>query len=155
MLKYRKTIIAIGLMLLMIQLYRPNKNIPNPSKRNDFLVFEDAPKDVKKLFKNSCYDCHSNNTSYKWFDNISPISWYVDNTIEAAQNSLNFSNWRTEDDLSKEIMFQAIIYNIRSRHMPPINYSKFHPESHLTEIEKTKMIKWIQKVKIHFLKGKE
>jgi hypothetical protein len=50
-----------------------------------------APPEVKQILKNSCYDCHSNETKLAWFDKISPASWQVAKDVRDGRSRLNFS----------------------------------------------------------------
>ncbi len=146
-----KFLILILLGILAMQWYRPNKNYYQEVTKRDFLQHEKAPKEVADLFRKACYDCHSNQTNYKWFDEIAPISWVVDNNIKNGSFGLNFSHWSELTPLDKEIMFPAIVFDINSGKMPKKNYLRFHPEAQLTEADKAKMTAWIRKIKIRFV----
>ncbi|MEP0266321.1 heme-binding domain-containing protein [Dokdonia sp.] len=149
-LKY-KIIVLILLMLVCIQFYRPNKNVQKGATISDILISKNAPAEISKLYTNACYDCHSNYTNYEWFDNIAPVSWFIDANIEKGVSVLNFSNWKNISIIEKEILFSAISFNIDSDKMPKKNYTMFHPKSELSEEDKAKMIEWIIQVKKRFL----
>ena len=149
-LKYKSAILCLMLFGL-IQFYRPAKNIQSAINENDFLLTENAPVEIASLYKKACYDCHSNNTDYSWFDNIAPLSWYVDSNIKRGVFGLNFSDWKKLTAIDKEIMFSAIPFDIMTDKMPPKKYSLFHPKAELSNNDKIKMIKWLTEVKLHFL----
>jgi uncharacterized membrane protein len=143
----RKFILLIALVLIAIQIYRPHKNNNSQESQNDFLVVETPPKPVAKIFKNSCYDCHSNHTNYRWYDNIAPISWYVDKKIKRGKFSLNFSNWGSFEPWQRRLFLQGgIIYDININKMPPKSYLLLHPEAKITEKERALIAKWIESV---------
>lgn len=150
-LKY-KIIVLILLMLACIQLYRPYKNVQKTATVSDILISENAPVEISNLYTNACYDCHSNYTNYEWFDNIAPVSWFIDTNIKKGISVLNFSNWKNLPTIEKEILFSAISFNIDSEKMPKKNYTRLHPKSELSEDDKAKMIEWIIQVKKRFLK---
>ncbi|HSE25635.1 MAG TPA: cytochrome P460 family protein [Pyrinomonadaceae bacterium] len=50
-----------------------------------------APAALKQILRNSCYDCHSNETRLSWFDQIVPAYWLVVANIRKARGHLNFS----------------------------------------------------------------
>jgi hypothetical protein len=54
-----------------IQFIRPE--ISHPQVTADLA----APPEVKRILRNSCYDCHSNETGLAWFDQIAPAYWLV------------------------------------------------------------------------------
>jgi tellurite resistance protein TehA-like permease len=143
----RKFILLIVLVLIAIQFYRPHKNNNSQESQNDFLVVENLPKPVAKIFKNSCYDCHSNYTNYRWYDNIAPISWYIDRKIQRGKLSLNFSKWRTYEIWQRRLFFQGgMIYDINIKRMPPKSYLLLHPEAKIIEKKRELIAKWIESV---------
>lgn len=151
----RKIALVPLLIIVICQFYRPNKNTQKKSTNDDFLVVENAPKNIALLYTNSCYDCHSNYTNYEWFDHVAPISWFVDNNIKNGIYNLNFSDWGSLDDLNKEIMFSAILFNIETEAMPKKSYTQFHPKAVLSENNKKQMMTWIKKIKTRFLKKED
>lgn len=96
-------------LFVTIQFYRPYKNVSLVENHNDFLIQENVPKNIAKIFKKSCYDCHSNNTNYAWYDNIAPISWYVDSKVKRGKLSLNFSKWGTFESWQRRLFLQGAI----------------------------------------------
>src|SRR5271167_129715 len=50
-----------------------------------------APENVRRVLRNSCYDCHSNETRLRWFDRINPAYWMVAKDVKEARRHLNFS----------------------------------------------------------------
>ncbi|CAA0171145.1 heme-binding domain-containing protein [Tenacibaculum maritimum] len=131
---------------ILIQLYRPKKNDAGFIKEHDFLEIVAPPKEVGTLIKRACYDCHSNNTDYKWFDNIAPISWWVDLKIERAKFSLNFSEWKNLDTWRRLSFLSASAHDIRTGRMPTKAYLKFHPDAALSPLEKNRIIQWLESV---------
>ena len=63
----------------------------------DFLTIKKAPEEVSKVIRNSCYDCHSNETKYPWYSNIAPVSWWMKDHIIDGRKHLNFSTFATYD----------------------------------------------------------
>src|SRR5262249_39811016 len=71
--------------LVAIQFIRPD--IPHPPVTADLT----APPEVKQILRNSCYDCHSNETRLAWFDVAAPAYWLVARDVMAGRRVLNFS----------------------------------------------------------------
>ena len=101
--KKYKVIISLVLISIGIQFFRPSKNLQYAATSSDFLVYENASEPIRHLYTNACYDCHSNHTNYEWYDNIAPISWYVDSNIKRGTFALDFSNWKNLSEIEKEI----------------------------------------------------
>jgi hypothetical protein len=143
----KKFILLVVLLLVAIQFYRPDKNISPQESQDDFLVAENVPKDIAKIFKTSCYDCHSNHTNYTWFDNLAPISWYVDKKIKRGKFSLNFSKWGSFEPWQRRLFLQGgIIYDIDIDRMPPKSYVLLHPNAKISEEEKDQIETWVKTV---------
>ncbi len=137
----------IAIVFLSIQFYRPDKNSSDIESHKDFLSVENVPAPIARIFKNSCYDCHSNQTDYTWYDNIAPLSWYVDKNIKRAKFSLNFSEWGTFEAWQRRLFFQGgIIYDINIDRMPPKSYLTLHPKAKISSKEKREIEKWISTV---------
>ncbi len=132
----------------IIQFYRPNKNIQKDPTSNDFLIAEKAPEHISNLFKNSCYNCHSNKTNYYWYDQINPAAWYVDDHITEAKKELNFSVWKNTDYRTKRVHLSNIITNINEEKMPIPSYTFMHPEAKLSKVEVEQIIEWIGSIEV-------
>ena len=52
-----------------------------------------APAEVKAVLRQSCYDCHSNETNWPWYSYIAPVSWLVAKDVREGREHLNFSTW--------------------------------------------------------------
>ena len=139
--------LSLATLIVAIQFYRPHKNIQIHPTNKDFLVYEKAPKHIVKIFKTSCYDCHSNHTEYKWYDNIAPLSWYVDSNIKRAKFSLNFSEWGDFPSWRRLLFFQgAIPYDIDIKKMPSQNYLLMHSDAEISSDKKEQIARWISSI---------
>lgn len=146
----RKLIVLLTILVFIgIQFYRPNKNVQSVSNYHDFLVHEKAPRRIISLIQNSCYNCHSNKTEYFWYDNIAPISWYVDNNISIAKEHLNFSIWAVEDYRNKRAHLSRMANSIRKNTMPALSYELIHPSAKLNKEEKQKILDWLYTIEIN------
>src|SRR5712692_11082543 len=76
---------ALLVVFLGLQFVRPE--LRNPPVTADL----QAPLEVKQILKNSCYSCHSNETTLEWFDKVAPVYWLVTSDVKQARMRLNFS----------------------------------------------------------------
>lgn len=89
----------------------------------------DAPANVSRILRRSCYDCHSNETRLAWFDRIVPVSWLVARDISRAREHLNFSKLGVESkDRQKAVLFEAV-NQIQMGAMPLATYAALHPKA--------------------------
>jgi len=57
----------------MINPYSITQRNQNTSvSTSDFMVLFKPPENISNQLKTSCYDCHSNNTQYPWYNRIQP-----------------------------------------------------------------------------------
>lgn len=143
-----KKIKIAGLVLLGIfmlaQLFQPDKNLSEGPEEDELALSLDVPEQVGSLLKNSCYDCHSNNTRYPWYNNISPVSWYLHKHVVAGKEALNFSEFgqlktrRMIGDLS------TICEVVEAGSMPLVSFTIIHRDANLDEEEKSLICDWAE-----------
>ncbi len=103
---------------------------------------KNIPAEVKNIFKNSCYDCHSNETDWTWYSKIAPVSWLIVKDVNDGRKHLNFSEWdklfsEKRTKLKKEIWDQ-----INQEEMPMDIYTIMHPGAKLDLTQKNIIKKW-------------
>ena len=59
------------------------------------MIVNNVPNSIKNTLQTSCYDCHSNNTYYPWYNKVQPVAWILESHIEEGKAELNFSDWNT------------------------------------------------------------
>lgn len=127
----KKSLFIMIFILAVMQLFRPDLTNPKVSLQDDIK----APSDVKSILKRSCYDCHSFETNYPWYTNISPISWYINRHIDDGRKWVNFSIWETYNRDKQDELKMAIAKSIRGA-MPIDAYTQQHPKARLSTQDK-------------------
>ena len=143
----KKILISLVTILVIIQFFGIDKTNPTAPQESDFLYVTNAPDFVKDYFKQACYDCHSNQTKYPWYTNVSPVSHWIKGHITHARENLNFSEWSTQyDDSGKSHKINETIEEIESGHMPPKSYKWMHPEAKFSDDQKNEVITWLKSI---------
>lgn len=75
----------------------------------------------------ACFDCHSNETEWPWYSNIAPMSWRLQQHVDAGRATLNFSEWGTGEQEAGDIVEVT-----REGEMPPWDYLLTHPGARLS-----------------------
>ena len=92
-----KTLKKIGYFLLLIliiaQFFGPDKNEGSLTSLETFITETKPPENVHKILKESCFDCHSNVTRYHWYNNFTPVNYWLDDHVKVGKRKLNFSKW--------------------------------------------------------------
>jgi hypothetical protein len=125
------------LVFLLIQLVPYGRDHSNPPI-TQAIAWDSAQ--TEQLARQSCYDCHSNETTWPWYSNVAPVSWLVQRDVDEGRHKLNFSEWDRPQDESDEAA-----ETIREGEMPPWYYTVLHRDANLTETEKQELIDGIMK----------
>lgn len=140
----KKILIGIAVVLIVIQFFPPKKNTSDVIPATDFIVMNQPPGEVAGILKTSCYDCHSNNTEYPWYNKIVPVSYFLANHVNEGKEHLNFSEWGSYNTHRQEHALEEISEEVEERHMPLTSYISMHKEAALSD-DKIKLLNdWIK-----------
>lgn len=121
-------LLILLIFFLLIQFYRPEISY-QPVTQSDINV----PGDVKSILKRSCYDCHSNQTNLKWFDQVVPAYWVVADHVRKGKAGLNFSEWGRLSPAVQKAKLWEVFNHIKLGAMPIESYERMHPEAKLSD----------------------
>lgn len=140
--KYLKiAFIVLAVTFIAIQFYRPDFNNP-PVVESENLFTGQVPENVKAILVRSCNDCHSNETVYPWYSQISPSSWFLANHIDEGRSEMNFSKWNTYETRRKDHKLEEICEMVESREMPLPSYLWIHWDAKLSDEEIKTLCEW-------------
>ncbi|WP_313267855.1 heme-binding domain-containing protein [Epilithonimonas vandammei] len=144
--KVLKIILAIVLFIFIaIQFYQPALNLDKRQVyTTDFTQFYKMPVQVKAMLQTSCYDCHSNNTNYVWYDYIQPARALVENHIKNAKEDLNFNEWGTYTNRKQERLLNSIKEQIETKQMPLSSYTMMHKNTKLNDEQIKVLTNWLK-----------
>jgi hypothetical protein len=111
---------ALAGVFVLLQLARPA--LPRPPVLADLV----APPEIHRIFKDACYDCHSNETRLLWFDQIVPAYWLVVHDVREGRAHLDFSDFATLPPPRRQAVLYEAVNQIRLRAMPPGPYLAMH-----------------------------
>ena len=141
----------IGLLLLVVfillQFIPTHQNKSNEVLASDFNLYFDTPTEIAKKIKVSCYDCHSNNTNYPWYNKVQPVAWFLENHIKEAKEELNFSEFGNYSKRKQKSKLKHFYNEIEKGKMPLFSYTLIHSNAKLSKAETKKMLKWINELK--------
>ena len=145
--RVQQILFAVLIGFIVIQFIQPAPNQSGQVLQTDLSKTYSIPNNVHTLFKNACFDCHSNNTSYPWYSNIQPIGWILAKDIENGKAKVNFSEFGSLSSRRQISKLQGVENRIKDGTMPLPEYQFMHPSARLTEEERRLLIDWIQKTK--------
>jgi hypothetical protein len=121
-----------AVLFILIQLVPYGRSShSNPAATTPF-QWTDAQ--AETIARESCYDCHSNETRWWWATNIAPFSWLIQRDVDEGRAHLNFSEFAGEPSTSE---FAEVV---GGGEMPPIQYTLIHPGAKLSDAEQQTLI---------------
>jgi hypothetical protein len=134
----RRTKVLLGGLGIFVVLFAAIQLVPyritNPS--TDHEPAWNSP-ETRRLAVAACFNCHSNETSTFWFEDIAPLSWWITNHVDEGRSKLNFSectqgSGEHDDDAAREV---------RDGSMPPNYYTwlGLHGEAKLSQAQREKL----------------
>lgn len=142
-------IIAIVLLVAFvgIQFIPTTRNQSDTVPSTDFMLVNNVPETIQKKLQVSCYDCHSNNTQYPWYNKIQPVAWFLEDHIKEGKAELNFNEWDSLSSRRKASKLRSIIKQIENGEMPLDSYTLIHSEATFREAEAEELINFITQLK--------
>lgn len=102
----------------------------------------DAPAEVMTVLRESCYDCHSNQTRWPWYSYVAPVSWFVADHVRVGRANLNFTEWDQYDADTRRFLIDATWHEVNQGEMPLESYLKMHADARLTPEDKAILQAW-------------
>lgn len=130
--------IALGVVGALVLLSLVPLDRTNPPVTGDI----QAPAEVKAILKRSCYDCHSNETTWPWYAYVAPTNFLVKRDVSEARKHLNFSEWGTYKPERKEKKQKECGEEVASGDMPMAIYVPMHPNAKLSDADKQALDAW-------------
>lgn len=130
-----------------IQFIPTDRNQSSVVLDTDFMVVNNVPASIENKIQVSCYDCHSNNTAYPWYNKIQPVAWFLGDHIKEGKAELNFNEWDEYSDRRKNSKLRSIISQIEDDEMPLDSYTIIHADAKFSEDEKSEIIEYMAQLK--------
>jgi len=148
MLRFLKlTALLLGVVLLGLQLIRPERNLGDPEGPDSIVRHHEVPAEIRAVLARSCYDCHSNRTRYPWYAEVQPVRWWLDSHISDGKRHLNlseFARYSAEKQLEKldEIVDTVAI----AKSMPLPSYTLVHRSAIPSPAEINAVADWAEEL---------
>ncbi|QMU30388.1 heme-binding domain-containing protein [Adhaeribacter radiodurans] len=139
----KKVLFLIILVLILIQFFRPTKNISRQEQPQALKKRYIIPANVEVTLQKACYDCHSNNTRYPWYAEIQPIAWFLADHVKEGKEELNFDEFLTYPTRKQDHKLEEIVETQEEGTMPLSSYTFIHKEANLNPRQKNEIITWV------------
>ncbi|MBL1279343.1 MAG: heme-binding domain-containing protein [Fluviicola sp.] len=143
----KRTFLVLLIAFVGIQFIPTTRNISDVVLDSDFIKAHNAPENLATLLQTSCYDCHSDNTNYPWYNKIQPVAWMLEEHVEEGKEELNFSTFGDLSSRKQKSKLKSIIGHINNGEMPLSSYTLIHSDAILSESEKSELDTWLNNLR--------
>jgi len=143
----RKKKILLGLLVLLVclQFYPINREVPEVDQNMDFLVSSNVDEAMAQQIKSSCYDCHSYETEYPSYAQIAPLSMWIQGHVKNGRAKLNFSEWGSFSADEQRHELEECVEILEKKWMPLKSYMWLHPDGKLDDASRNELIEFFKK----------
>ena len=150
----KKVLLLLLIAFIIAQFFRPEKNNGDMASVEAFLTETNPPEDVKMILKSSCFDCHSDHTTYPWYNSITPVNYWLEDHVKDGKKDLNVSEWPSASLKKKDHKFKELIEKVEKKEMPLDSYTWMHADARLTDAQRASVVAWAKKVKAMYAEQK-
>ena len=143
----KKTAGALIVLFILIQFFGTEKNKTTTLSENAIEKHYTVSPKVQGLLKNSCYDCHSNNTVYPWYSQVQPVEWWLASDIKNGKKHLNFDEFNSYTAEKKIHKLEEVAETVHKNEMPLGSYTLIHRQSKLSDADKMEIESWAMELK--------
>jgi hypothetical protein len=136
--------IVIALGAVGIQFVRPARTNPPLDTSQTLEAHTQMTPEVAKIFERSCNDCHTNKTTWPWYSNVAPVSWWLIDHVNHGRTHLNYSEWGKLKLADQNKSLQEICDEVLDGNMPLASYLPMHPQARLSEQDKKVLCDWTE-----------
>tara|TARA_R110002049_G_scaffold193915_7_gene362793 strand:+ start:1656 stop:2129 length:474 start_codon:yes stop_codon:yes gene_type:complete len=146
----KKILLFLLIVFLIAQFFSPDKNQGDIDSIDAFLTETNPPEDVKLILNETCFNCHSDVTSYPWYNSITPVNYWLAEHIKDGKKHFNVSKWTGNSVKRKDHKFEELIEMVEEKEMPLNSYTWTHNEAKLTDVQIASVVDWAKKVRIKY-----
>lgn len=147
------SVVVAAVIFAAAQFVRPAKTNPPVEEARTMQAHLKVPSQVDAIFRRACYDCHSNETTWPWYSNIAPTSWFLTDHVDHGRKHLNFSDWAQPERHAvnkSAAKLDEICREVKGRGMPLGTYLILHPEAKLSDQDIKVICDWAESERRRF-----
>lgn len=139
----KKLFAVLFIAFILIQFFPVEQDNPITDPDMDFLRIKKTSESMSAIIRNSCYDCHSNETNYPWYTRLQPVGWFMKNHIDEGRKHLNFSVFATYELKQQAHKLKEAAEMVGYHEMPLDSYLLVHPQSSLSTQQRAQLVKYL------------
>ncbi|MEJ6791247.1 MAG: heme-binding domain-containing protein [Lacinutrix sp.] len=143
----KKILLILLIVFVVAQFFGPEKNEGSTESLTAFFEDTKPPEIVKAILTESCFDCHSNTTRYPWYNNITPVNYWMAEHVKHGTKHFNVSNWDNNSIKRKDHKIEELIEMVEDKEMPLASYTWTNTEANLTDAQIQDILNWAKQVR--------
>ena len=132
----RRILTATVVVFVAIQLVPVNRT--NPPVQTEV----PATPEQRAVLRRACYDCHSNETNWRWYGYVAPVSWLIARDVSEGRRELNLSEWNLLSTQMRLKKLRESWEQVDKGEMPPLLYLPPHPDARLSDADRLVLRTW-------------
>ncbi|MGK0386138.1 MAG: hypothetical protein ACI849_000745 [Patiriisocius sp.] len=145
---FKLVLIFALLALVAIQFIRPDKNESGYEGVEHFENETKPTPEMASLLRANCYDCHSNQTSYPWYAEIAPVSYWLADHVNDGKKHFNVSAWNEYSVKKKDHKLEELLEMVEEGEMPLDYYTWLHGD--LSENDTKHLLQWVTVARLQY-----
>lgn len=143
----KKILLFLLAALIVLQFIRPEKNNGSADTETDITHAVTVPANVLGILRTSCYDCHSDHTTYPWYAQINPVGNWLAHHVSEGKRELNFSIAKTYSRKKLNHKLDEIREQVEEQEMPLSSYTLVHKHARLDATQVAVLMEWVKNAK--------
>ena len=146
----KKILLFLLVVFVIAQFFGPEKNEGDLASIETFYAETNPTEDVKLILKESCNDCHSDVTRYPWYNNITPVNYWMAEPVNDGKKHFNISKWNDYSTKKKDHKLEELVEMVEEKEMPLPSYTWTHTEAKLTDAQIKNLLEWANKLRFRY-----
>ena len=129
--RLKRAAVVFAAVIVAAQLVRPGRANPPTETTRTIASHVGTSSALAAVLDRSCGDCHSNQTVWRWYTQIAPVSWLMAYEVAQGRKAVNFSDWAGYQPERQRNLLVESCRDARSGKMPG-PYPLLRPETRLS-----------------------
>jgi hypothetical protein len=140
--------ILLGLFILA-QIFRPSRIAEPVDPANDLIAVTRPDAEVEHIIRTSCYDCHSGQPHYPWYNAITPVNWWLNDHIVDGRKHFDASTWGSVLGYDRDHQAKESMEMMEKKEMPIPEYFYLgrHADAKMTEAQYDKLYAYFKSLR--------
>ncbi len=138
----KRILLAGAVIAIGAQAFRPDRTNPSVDPALSIRHEPRISAEIVGLLHRACFDCHSNETRWPWYTNITPVNFLTVRDVEEGRKHLDLSTWMNQAPARRASALERMYDEVIDSAMPLAPYLLLHPEASWTLEEKQAFLDW-------------